>query len=219
MLLSDSTIAILKNFSTIHTGIYFREGNILRTMNQGKTVLAEATIDEHIPAGFGIYELSQFLAILSLHKASPEITVKGSNLLIEGGRSTITYRCCAEEIIKGAPTKGLVVPSNDITFTLGEDDFHWVMRTASILKSPNIAVVGDRGKVFIKTYDSDNDSEAFDSLEVSTYTGEPFLFVFKTENWKMMNGTYSITISSQGIASFTNEAKKLTYWIALESKK
>lgn len=218
MILSENTISILKNFSTIHTGIYFREGNVLRTMNQGKTILAEATIDEHIPTGFGIHELSQLLAIFSLHKSAPEITVKGSNLIIEGGRSTITYRCCAEDIIKGAPTKGLVVPSNDVTFTLGEDDFHWVMRTASILKSPNIAVVGDRGKIFIKTYDSSNDAEAYDSLEVSTYTGESFEYVFKTENWKMLNGTYTITISSQGIASFSNEAKKLTYWIALESK-
>lgn len=218
MLLSENTLSILKNFATINTGLFFREGNTLRTMNQGKTILAEATIDEKIPTDFGIYELSQLLAIISLHKSSPELTIQGSNAIIEGGRSRIVYRCCTEENIKGVPTKGITVPSNDISFTLVEDDFNWIMRASSVLKSPNIAVVGDRGKIFINTFDASNDAEASDSLEVSTYTGEPVYFVFKTENWKMLPGTYNVTISSQGIASFESQSRKITYWIALESK-
>ncbi len=218
MLLSENTLSILKNFSTINTGLFFRKGNTLRTMNQGKSILAEATIDETIPTDFGIYDLNQFLAIVSLHKSSPELTIQGSNAIIEGGRSKIVYRCCAEETIKGRPTKGITVPSDDISFTLVEDDFNWVMRASSVLKSPNIAVVGDRGKIFINTFDAGNDAEAADSFEVSTYTGDPVYFEFKTENWKMVSGTYKVTISKQGIASFENTSRKITYWIALESK-
>lgn len=218
MLLSDNTLTVLKNFTTIHTGLVFREGNILRTMNQGKTILAEATIDEQLPSEFGVADLSQFLSVISLHKSSPNLTIRSNNVLVEGGRSVITYRCCAAEMIKGAPTKGIVVPSNDISFILTEDDFNWVMRASSVLKSPNIAVVGEGGKVFIKTYDANNDSEPFDTLEVATYTGPDVFFLFKTENWKMIPGSYTITISSQGISSFESQTRKITYWIALESK-
>jgi len=187
-------------------------------MNREKSILAEAVIDEEIPTDFGIYELNQFLSILSLHKATPELTIKGNNIVIQGGRSTIVYRCCAEENLKGVPTNGITVPSDDISFVLTEDDFNWVMRAASVLKSPNIAVVGENGKVFINTYDATNDSEAADSLEVATYTGDPVFFLFKTENWKMLPGTYKVTISSKGISSFEHQSRKITYWVALDAK-
>ncbi len=219
MLLSENTLTVLKNYATIRTGILFREGNVIRTINEGKTILSAATIDEHIPSEFGISDLSQFLSLISLHKSSPNLTIRGNNVLIEGGRSLITYRWCAAEMIKGAPTnKEIVLPSNDISFILTEDDFNWVMRASSVLKSANIAVVGEGGKVFIKTYDATNDSEPFDTLEVATYTGSDAFFLFRTENWKMIPGSYTITISSQGISSFESQTRKITYWIALESK-
>ena len=68
MKLSDSTLSLLKNFSTINQSILFKQGNRLRTMSVMKNILAEATIDEELPKDFGIYDLSQFLNGLELHK-------------------------------------------------------------------------------------------------------------------------------------------------------
>ena len=72
MNLSDSTLNLLKNFSTINQSILFKEGSSLRTISVMKNILAEAVIDEEIPQDFGIYDLNQFLNGLSLHQ-SPDL--------------------------------------------------------------------------------------------------------------------------------------------------
>ena len=46
MKLSDKTILLLKNFSSINQSILFKAGTTLRTMSVMKNILAEATIDE-----------------------------------------------------------------------------------------------------------------------------------------------------------------------------
>ena len=58
MKLSDSTLSLLKNFSTINTSILFKQGNRLRTISVMKNILAEATVPEEFPKDFGIYDLS-----------------------------------------------------------------------------------------------------------------------------------------------------------------
>ena len=72
MKLSDNTISLLKNFSTINQSILFKTGNKLRTISVMKNILAEATINEALPKDFGIYDLNQFLNGHSLHQ-SPEL--------------------------------------------------------------------------------------------------------------------------------------------------
>ena len=72
MKLSDETLSLLKNFSSINQSILFKQGNSLRTISVMKNILAEATIKEDIPTDFGIYDLNQFLNALSLHQ-NPEL--------------------------------------------------------------------------------------------------------------------------------------------------
>ena len=72
MRLSDKTLTLLKNFSTINQSILFKQGNSLRTISVMKNILAEAKIEEDIPKDFGVYDLNQFLNALSLHQ-SPEL--------------------------------------------------------------------------------------------------------------------------------------------------
>ena len=72
MKLSESTLSLLKNFSTINQSILFKQGTRLRTISVMKNILAEATVSEELPKDFGIYDLSQFLNGLSLHN-NPEL--------------------------------------------------------------------------------------------------------------------------------------------------
>ena len=59
MKLSDKTLTLLKNFSSINQSILFKHGSSLRTISVMKNILAEAQIDEEIPKDFGIYDLNQ----------------------------------------------------------------------------------------------------------------------------------------------------------------
>lgn len=221
MLLSEQTVSVLKNFNSINNGLFFKKGNVLRTVNGGKTIMAEAVIDEEIPSDFGIHELSQLLSIISLHKTPPELIVNGNNLVVKGtdGKSKITYRCCSAEMIKMPPDKKLELPSKDLTFTLESSDLDWIVKSSSVLSAPNIFVASKDGKLQLGAYDSQNDSAHTDTVTLQDYTGSPLFVTFKTENWKMVPGTYDVTLSTKGMAHFQHTERKIQYWLALESKK
>ena len=91
MKLSDNTLSVLKNFSTINQSILFKQGNRLRTISVMKNILAEATIEEELPKDFGIYDLSQFLNGLGLHQ-SPDLDFEDdSYVVIKEGRMRSKY--------------------------------------------------------------------------------------------------------------------------------
>jgi hypothetical protein len=79
MKLSDKTLTLLKNFSSINQSILFKKGNSLRTISVMKNILAEATIEEELPKDFGIYDLNQFLNGLNLHQ-NAELDFVNDNL-------------------------------------------------------------------------------------------------------------------------------------------
>ena len=66
MKLSGETVDVLKNFSNINQNILIKEGTQLRTMSTMKNILAEAPIKEVFPREFGIYDLTEFLGVLTL---------------------------------------------------------------------------------------------------------------------------------------------------------
>ena len=74
MKLSDKTLSLLKNFSTINQSILFKKGTKLRTISVMKNILAEATVSEELPKDFGFYDLGQFLIGLDLQNASASPT-------------------------------------------------------------------------------------------------------------------------------------------------
>lgn len=219
MKLSNDTLNVLKNFASINQSIMFKKGKTLKTVSGGKNVLAEATISEEIPADFGVYNLNEFLSVLSLHKEDATLDFDNENVLISGlkGRSKIKYRFCAPGMIVAAPDKTLAMPETEISFELSADDFDWVMRAASVLSSPNIVVESDGNSVFITTTDIANSSAHTDSLEIAKGTGSKYRMLFKTENFKMLSGGYDVQISSKGISHFKHKTLNIQYWIATET--
>ena len=61
MKLTQNTISILKNFSSINPSIYIREGNKIRTIAMSGNIAASATVEEEFTTPFAIYDLNQFL--------------------------------------------------------------------------------------------------------------------------------------------------------------
>jgi hypothetical protein len=115
------------------------------------------------------------------------------------------------------PEKALTMPEPEITFNLSDEDLNWVLRAAGVLASPQIAVESDGAKITLVTFDSSNDSAHTDSLEVADGNGDKFKMIFKTENLKMVAGSYEVKISSKGISHFKNKNKELEYWITTEA--
>ena len=174
MKLSNETLSVLKNFGAINQGILFKKGKTLKTVSSHKNILAEVTIKEDIPADFGVYDLNNFLSVVSLHKDDPSFEFDSKHVLICGnkGRSKIKYRFCEPTMIVTPPEKALTMPSAEITFELSGEDFDWVMRAANVLSSPQIAIESDGTKVSIVTLDLQNDSAHTDALEIADGNGD-----------------------------------------------
>jgi len=220
MKLSTETISVLKNFGAINQGILFKKGKTLKTVSSHKNILAEVTIKEDIPAEFGVYDLNNFLSVVSLHKDDPSFEFDDKHVVICGnkGRSKIKYRFCEPTMIVTPPEKALAMPDPEIKFALTAEDFDWVLRAASVLSSPQIAIESDGKKVSIVTLDLQNDSAHTDALEISEGNGNKFKMIFKTENIsKVMPGSYEVSISSKGVSHFENKNVPLQYYISTEA--
>jgi hypothetical protein len=219
MKLSNDTLNVLKNFASINQGILFKKGKTIRTVSSGKNIMAEAVVGEEIPTEFGVYDLNNFLSVLSLHKEEPTIDFEDNNVLISGlkGRSKIKYRFCAAHMIVTPPEKPISMPDAEISFELSTEDFDWILRAANVLSSPHIAIESNGSKIYATTLDIINDSAHTDSVEISDGNGDSYRMIFKTENFKMLAGGYDVKISSKGISHFKHKTANIQYWIATEA--
>ena len=217
MKLNATTQDILKNFSEINTNILIKPGSELNTISTMKNILAKATINESFDSEFGIYDLNEFLSVVSsLDK--PELTLQEKHLTIsaEGSRSKVKYFYSDPSVIV-SPTKDVNMPESDVTFTLSESNLAQLRKMAAILSSPDLALVGTKGSdVVLKVCDKKNDtSNKFDIIVCENATAN-YTFYFKVENLKMISGDYDVAVSSKSIAHFTNTKLPIEYWIALE---
>ena len=215
MKLSDSTLSLLKNFSTINQSILFKQGSKLRTISVMKNILAEATISEELPQDFGIYDLGQFLNGLALHN-NPELNFEDeSYVIIKEGRSRSKYFFADPNVIITPPDKPITLPSEDVTFDLSTDQLDKLLKAAAIYQLPDLSVVGENGVVRIVVRDKKNDTSNDFAITVGE-TSDVFNFNFKVENIKIIPGTYEVVVSQKLLSRFTAKNYDLTYYIALE---
>ena len=215
MKLSDKTLSVLKNFSTINQSILFKQGSKLRTISVMKNILAEVTITEEIPKDFGIYDLSQFLNGIDLHQ-SPELDfVNDEYVVIKEGKMRSKYFFADPLAIVTPPDKTFNLPSEDVSFQLKTDQLDKLLKAAGIYQLPDLSVIGGNGVVKILVRDRKNVTSNDFAITVGE-TDSNFTFNFKVENIKILPGTYNVVVSQKLLSKFSNTDCDLTYFIALE---
>ena len=215
MKLSDSTLSLLKNFSSINQSILFKEGSKLRTISVMKNILAEATITEEFSKDFGIYDLNQFLNGLSLHQ-KPELDFAADGyVVIREGRSRSKYFFADPSVIVTPPDKAIELPSEDVCFELSTTVLERLLKAAAVYQLPDFSAVGENGVVKLVVRDKKNDTSNAHE-EVVGETDNNFSFNFKVENIKILPGTYDVVVSQKLLSRFTSKNHDLTYYIALE---
>ena len=216
MKLSDKTINLLKNFSSINQSILIKEGDSIRTISVMKNILAEAKVPEEFPKDFGIYDLNQFLnAISSLH-VNPELDFSNNEyLLIREGKKRNRFFFADPNVIVSPPEKSITLPSEDVSFELDTQVLGTLMKAAAIYQVPDLSVVGEAGVVKLVVHDKKNDTSNTHE-EIVGETNEEFCFNFKVENIKILPGTYEVVVSKKLLSRFESKNHELTYYIALE---
>ena len=218
MELSEGTLQVLKNFATINSNIVIKQGNALKTISEAKNLLASASILEDIPIDFGIYDLNQFLNVLSLVD-TPRLTFKDDYVIIgdSTGRTEIKYFYSDMDMLT-SPSKDIVMPSTEVKFVLDNETLNKIKRAASALEHTAVAISSNSGVIRLSVIDPENATSNTFSIDVD---GEfpadaTFNFILSTNNLKILPGDYEVEISSKLITQFSHKSLDVKYWIALE---
>ena len=217
MKISNKTLDILKNFSEINQSILIKKGKKLKTVSTLKNILAHAEVEEDFPQDFAIYQLNEFIGVLStMH--NPDLTFNDKYVMLSQENGACTKYFYAEPSVVVSPEKDITMPSEDITFSSLEKQYNDLLKMSSILQLNDILVKGcpkSNGQ-YLAVTNKKNDTSNDYSVKVGEGVTEPYKMYFKTENLKMVTGDYTVSISGQGISHFKNNKENLEYWIALE---
>ena len=214
MHLSQDTVQVLKNLSTINQSILIKSGKRLRSMSVMKNILVEADITEDFSRDVAIYDLNQFLNCLSLIPGAD--VVLGDNAIeITDDSNTIEYRYSEPSVITAPPDKELTLPSEDVCVVLSEEHLDSVRKASAVLQVPDVSFVGNGEEITLRGGDKKNSgSNSFNTLVGET--DRVFSANLKTENLKLLSGDYDVLISEKNLALFTSHSRPIKYFLAVE---
>ena len=216
MKLSDKTVGILKNFSTINQNILIKEGSKLRTMSTMKNILAEANVSEAFPADFGIYDLNEFLGVLTLAKDADLNFDNQAFLTANSGPTKIKYMYSDPSILT-VPPETFNAPETDVDFSVPQDILASVLKASAVMQLPDITIVSNGNPGVEVTATDLKNTSSNNYTQVLDIDRQPFECRFKAENLKMISGDYEVHVSTTaGVSHWVGT--DVSYWIAMEAK-
>ena len=215
MKISTNTRDVLKNFSTINSGIRVKQGNKVETISNMKNILAVATVAEDFPQDFSIYNLPEFLGATSLMD-DPDFQFNDSSLSVADNNSSLAYFYAAEGMVT-APEKMITMPEAEITFKVTSTLLTDLKKAAAVLGVNDLILKSDGITVTLIVTDKKSPtSNTFSRIVEAEADGTSYEMNFKMENLKILDGNYDVQVSSKGISHFNNADVDLEYFIALE---
>ena len=218
MKLSNGTVTVLMNFSTINQNLVIKPGNKISTMSAMKNIVAKALVEEEFSKEFAIYDLNEFLAALSLFD-NPDLDFKDDFVVISNG-AHLKYWYSDPSVVT-TPMKDVTMPESEISFTLEGSMLSDVQKAAAVIGAPDMVLEAmSLGIAALKVTDKKN-STANDyavKVDVNNENGKdvPYKFWFKVENLKLLSGKYGVEVCSKNISHFVNTNVDIEYFIALE---
>jgi hypothetical protein len=213
MKLSNGTINVLKNFSTINQNLVIKEGSDISTMSAMKNIVAKAKVEEDFTKEFAIYDLNEFLSALSLF-GTPDLDFQDDYVVIteEGSAKSLKYWYSDPSVVT-TPTKDITMPSNEVKFDFSSDSLAEITKAASVIGAPDMVL--EKGKLRVTDKKNKTANDYATELDVPD-SDVDYKFWFKVENLKLLPGSYSVEVSSKNISRFSNSNVDIEYFIALE---
>lgn len=220
MKISTQTLQVLKNFASINPNLLVKPGNVLSTISTNKNILAKATVTESFPVSFAIYDMQQFLGVISIFE-DPDFTFNETSVTVSSEGRSVEYVYASQEMIvhpSESVIQKIAVTNPEITFDLTAQGLNEVIKATAILQLDKLNVVSSEGKVNVVVADPKNPSSNKFSLTVNGTANADLAMAFAAENLKLIAGDYKVNISSNGVSSFRNDKLNLEYFIAADVK-
>jgi len=221
MKLSEETLDVLKNFSGINLNLLVKPGNKVSTISPAKNVVGMVDVEENFSTGFGIYDLHKFLGTISLFN-NPTFDFEEKYVVVsEDGSSPRVKYWFSDPNHLTAMNKKITMPDAAVEFVLTGEMLADAIKASQVLQLPDLAVVSEEGAsaVSLKVFDSKSKTSNDYVVETGAETDANIVctFLFKTENLKMISGSYDVAIAESAISQFTHKSKDVSYFLALEN--
>ena len=218
MELSENTLNILRNFSAINQNMLIKQGSAIKTISEARNVVAKADVAEEFSKDFGIYDLNEFIGVMSLVD-NPSLKFENDYVIVSDstGRSIVKYFYAAEETLT-APSKDVNMPEPDVKFTLDNDTLNRLKKAASTLGHNELSIKAKDGVLSLSILENQNSTSNTFSIDIDGEFKKDavFNFVINISNIKILPGDYDVEISSKLITQFKHKGLNVVYWIALE---
>ena len=213
MKLSDTTVGLLKNFAGINQNILIEEGKNIRTMSTMKNILASSPVTEEFPRDVGIYDLNEFLGVLSMAKDA-DIQFEDNHMTVSSGKTKIKYMYSDPSILT-VPPQTFNAPEEDRMFRINKEELQSVLKASAVMQLPDITLV-DRNLTATDLKNTTSNNYTIE-LEGSFPLREHRLH-WKAENLKMVPDSYRVGVSeTANVSHWVNGDTGLDYWIAMEA--
>jgi hypothetical protein len=210
MKLSKRTLGVLKNFASINQSLIIKPGTKLETISNVKDTFAKAEAEETFATQVSIYDLNEFLGVVSLFE-DPDFEFGDKSVTISEGKTSQTYFYADASVITTPPEKGVSLPSTEVTASLSKEQLSKLIRSAAVNNAADLTFKNGSVIVHDKTVPNSN---KFEIVEVASTEGKYELSI-KVEKLKMVSDDYEIKICAKGLAHFKG-SQGIEYFIALQ---
>lgn len=216
MNISNETLEILKNYVSINTSLVVNPGNKLVTNTPEKTMLVVASVSEIFEVPFAIYDLSQFLGVLST-MTSPELEFLDNQVIVTSGKFKAKYAYAAPELCPVNPNVTSINANYSLSFTMKSEVIPKVIRTSSIFKFDSIGIAGEDGQIVVKGLSREGVTKNTYSVEMEQETDRTFNMIIPLERFaKLLPLEYQVSVAPTGQIMFKHD--RITYWYVVDTK-
>lgn len=212
MKLTSETISVLKNFVQINQSILVRKGRPLRTISQRRNVFASYKAEEVFDRDFAIYDLAQWLSVVTLFNA-PEIHLEEKHMVISQGKRRVKYTYAEPSMIIAAPDSDPNLSDTPtIDFELKADVLQEINKASSVLQAPYLEFRTNR--LVVKDIKNPSSNE-FTVEDITMDPSNESLLTLSMEHARLFNTDYRVEVfQGRKISRFTGTTKPISYLIS-----
>lgn len=225
MSLSKQTIDTLKKVYEVNQGIKFVEGDkTLKVKSTDNGLLMHAPIEEEFPRDFYVYNLREFLSVLSIID-DPVLDFSDEKFMVvtsPDGKQKLRYSEADPQFVTSYTDKEPRVPSVEYTVEVSAEQFASVMKAAQTMRLEFVGFVCDGKTVSLSAFNKNNgDEEVTNNFAIEMIDhGVEFQMFYKLDSQNigvlLGEGDLTFEVSEKKITKVSTNSGK-TFWIAMNA--
>ena len=225
MSLSKQTVDTLKKVYEVNQGIKFVEGDkTLKVKSTDNTLLMHAPIEEEFPRDFYVYNLREFLSVLSIIE-DPLLDFSDDKFMVvtsKDGKQRLRYSESDPQFVTSYTDKEPRIPSVEYTVDVSAEQFASVMKAAQTMRLEFVGFVCDGNTVSLTAFNKNNGDQGttnnFAIEMIDHDTKFEMFYKLGSQNIGVLLGEGDMTfeVSEKKISKVSTKSGK-TFWIAMNA--